>query len=86
MKINKCECGRRMSKDATECKKCYVEKITALKVKACAIVKTGKCPDCGSPLRRNLALAGWWQCSQYGSEDRRLDSSKPGCGFQTFTE
>lgn len=52
---------------------------------AVAIVRTGKCPQCGRPLRRNLALTGWYQCSQYGAEGFRADSSSPSCSFQTFT-
>lgn len=51
-----------------------------------AIVATGKCPDCGAPLRHNSAIRGWWQCSQYGAEGFRADSTKPACPFQTFTE
>lgn len=53
---------------------------------AVAVVKSGKCPQCGSGLRRNLALSGWWQCAQFGAEGFRADSSKPACSFQTFTE
>jgi hypothetical protein len=52
---------------------------------AVAIVKTGKCPDCGCGLRRNLALTGWWQCEQYGAPGFRKDASKPSCSFQIFT-
>lgn len=51
-----------------------------------AQVATGRCPQCGAPLRRNLALTGWWQCSQYGADGFRADNSKPSCPFQTFTE
>lgn len=51
-----------------------------------AIVAANKCPQCGCGLRRNLAIAGWYQCIQYGSEGFRADSSKPSCSFQTFTE
>ena len=50
-----------------------------------AIVATGKCPQCGTRLRNNLAMTGWWQCAQLGAEGFRLDSSKPSCSFQTFT-
>lgn len=57
---------------------------------ACAearrVVATGKCPCCGSPLRRNLAMTGWWQCSQYGADGWRADNSKPACNWQGFTE
>lgn len=50
------------------------------------ILKTGKCPRCGRSLRRNLALSGWWQCSQLGAEGFRADASQPSCDFQMFTE
>jgi ssDNA-binding Zn-finger/Zn-ribbon topoisomerase 1 len=48
----------------------------------------GKCPDCGSPLYRNLALTGWWQCSCYPAPDRRKPEyrGQPECTFQCFTE
>ena len=52
---------------------------------AVAIVATGKCPQCGRPLRRNNSMTGWWQCSQLGAEGFRADASKPSCSFQTFT-
>lgn len=58
----------------------------ALHQTARAIVATGKCPDCGAGLRRNLSLAGWWQCEQYGAVGFRKDASRPACSFQTFTE
>jgi hypothetical protein len=51
-----------------------------------AIVNAGKCPQCSAGLRRNLSLAGWWQCEQYGAVGFRKDSSKPSCSWQTFTE
>ena len=50
-----------------------------------AIARSGKCPQCESPLRNNLALTGWVQCSQYGADSFRKDSSKPSCDFQCFT-
>ena len=49
------------------------------------IVVTGKCPDCGAKLHRNLSLTGWWQCSQLGAVGFRADPTKPSCPFQTFT-
>lgn len=48
------------------------------------IVESGKCPQCGSGFRRNLAITGWFQCKQYGAEGFRADSSKPSCSFQCF--
>jgi hypothetical protein len=49
------------------------------------IVRKGKCPQCGGPLRRNLAISGWWQCAQYGAVGFRQDASKPACSWQGFT-
>lgn len=50
------------------------------------IVLSGSCPLCHKALRRNLALAGWWQCSQFGADGFRADASLPSCEFQCFTE
>lgn len=61
-------------------------RIEAAKVEAQRIVASGKCPNCGGGLRRNLSMAGWWQCEQFGSEGFRKDPSRPSCNFQTFTE
>ena len=63
-----------------------IERLEAVHAEARRVVQSGKCPQCGSPLRRNLALTGWWQCSQYGAEGFRADSSKPSCSWQGFTE
>lgn len=62
------------------------EKRETILKKARDIVQTGKCPDCGRALRRNLALTGWYQCSQFGAVGFRADASQPSCNFQTFTE
>lgn len=67
-------------------KKQHAARMNALREAARQVVATGCCPQCGAKLRRNLALAGWWQCSQYGAEGFRADSTKPACSFQTFTE
>jgi hypothetical protein len=50
------------------------------------IVNIGVCPICGSKLRRNLSLTGWYQCEQFGSKGFRKDSLKPQCAWQGFTE
>jgi len=50
------------------------------------VVATGKCPQCGAGLRRNLSLTGWWQCEQLGAEGFRKDATKPSCSWQGFTE
>ena len=63
-----------------------IERLEAAHAEARRVVQSGKCPQCGSPVRRNLALTGWWQCSQYGAEGFRADSSKPSCSWQGFTE
>jgi hypothetical protein len=49
------------------------------------IVTAGKCPECGDALKRNLSIAGWYQCVQLGAEGFRKDASKPSCRFQCFT-
>ena len=54
----------------------------ALRESGLAILATGKCPICGSPFRRNLALSGWYQCSQFGAVGFRADSTKPSCDYQ----
>ena len=63
-------------------------KMAELLTVARAIVATGKCPDCGSALRRNLSLAGWWQCGRLGADSHRAAEYRGGqaCNFQTFTE
>lgn len=73
----------RQSRQEKAAEKARREKAQA---EARAVVATGKCPLCAAPLRRNLALTGGWQCSQYGAEGFRRDNSKPSCSFQTFTE
>jgi uncharacterized protein (DUF983 family) len=51
-----------------------------------AVVLSGVCPRCGSGLRRNLSLTGWWQCEQFGADGFRKDDAKPSCHWQGFTE
>ena len=51
-----------------------------------AIVARGTCPYCGSGLRRNNSLTGWWQCEQLGSAQFRARPEERPCSFQTFTE
>jgi hypothetical protein len=50
------------------------------------IVAAGKCPACAAGIRRNLSLAGWYQCEQFGAEGFRKDPTKPPCTWQGFTE
>mgnify|MGYP001595624788 CR=1 FL=1 len=67
-------------------KKQHKERMDALRAEARAIVASGACPNCGAPLKRNLAIIGWWQCVQGGAIGWRADASKPSCSFQTFTD
>jgi hypothetical protein len=66
----------------------HAARMATLRAEAQAIVATGRCPHCGTPLRRNLALAGWWQCGALGEPSFRQPEHRdlPGCSFQTFTE
>ena len=52
------------------------------------IVNSGKCPDCGSPLYRNNAMTGWWQCEGYPCQQMRHSGFEnlPKCEFQIFIE
>ena len=84
--VSRCGCGRRKSKYSPTCRECGERERARRLAEAAVIVQTGKCPQCGAKLRRNLALAGWWQCEQYGAEQFRTDPNKPSCSFQTFTE
>lgn len=70
---------------ATAQRKAHKARMAQLRAEAVAVVQTGVCPDCGSKLRRNLALAGWWQCEQNGAESHRARPHDPACSFQCFT-
>lgn len=78
------KCGKRCSKHMPTCRSCEAKRVAEYTAKANATIATGKCPQCGRPLRRNLALQGWWQCEQYGADTHRADASAPACNFQTF--
>lgn len=66
----------------------HKNRMAALQAKAREVVSTGCCPDCGNPLKRNLALAGWFQCVAYASLPFRAPEHRalPKCDFQAFTE
>ena len=85
MNTTQTERARKMAERKAE-KAAHVANMARIHAETMAIVQTGKCPQCGSKLRRNLALTGWWQCEQYGAEGFRKDASKPSCSFQCFTE
>lgn len=82
---NKCDCGRKMSKNTSTCKTCLDARLKRAQDAAQSIVAGGRCPHCAAPLRRNLAITGWWQCSQYGAETFRARADLPSCSYQTFT-
>ena len=81
-KISKCQCGKRKSKYASRCNACEQKWATEQWDNFQAL--GGKCPQCGRPLKRNLAITHWWQCEQYGAEGFRKDSSAPACSFQVI--
>lgn len=81
----RCACGKAMSKNAARCKACDIARREARVAAVLEVVRGGKCPQCGSALRRNLSLTGWWQCAQYGADTHRADPSRPACSWQDFT-
>lgn len=83
---NRCDCGKVMSKSASRCKACEQVLADRREEEAQGHVKNG-CPLCKLPLRRNLALTGWWQCSALGEPSFREEKYRnmPACSFQTFT-
>lgn len=80
----RCACGRAMTKAASRCKACEAARREARVAAVLEVVRTGRCPQCGGALRRNLALTGWWQCAQYGAETHRADATRPACSWQDF--
>ena len=62
-----------------------IARIAAFHAAAQAHVARGTCPDCGTKLYRNLALAGWWQCGRVGAVGFQRVAGQP-CNFQIFTE
>lgn len=79
------QCGKRCKKYVGYCNSCYMKKRQIEIEQAIKIVNTNCCPQCGSKIRRNLALSGWYQCEQFGADGFRKDSSLPECSWQTFT-
>jgi hypothetical protein len=77
--------ARRIHSDA---RKAAQARIAAAIADARRAVLTGACPQCGTALRRNLALAGWWQCGAHGEPSFRKPEHRdlPACSFQCFTE
>jgi hypothetical protein len=63
-----------------------IARMNAIRLETQRIVATGKCPKCGSALKRNFSLTGWWQCEQNGAEMFRKRPDEPSCSWQGFTE
>lgn len=81
-----CQQSAKVSKWDTSgiCKPCAKTRNEKRLAESRVIVQSGHCPQCGSTLRRNLALTGWYQCAQFGADGFRADSTKPACSFQIF--
>lgn len=63
-----------------------IARIRAAHAATQAVVDAGVCPLCAQRVRRNNALAGWWQCTQFGTTNFRARSDLPSCDWQGFTE
>lgn len=66
-------------------KTAHRDKMDRLYEQNAQIVATNKCPNCGSALRRNWSMTGWWQCEQFGSEQFRARPQESACSWQAFT-
>jgi uncharacterized protein (DUF983 family) len=66
-------------------KKALRAKLDAQYKEAIKVVATGICPTCGTGIKQNLSITGWWQCKQLGAETHRMDPTRPSCNWQTFT-
>lgn len=84
MNTTQTERARKMAERKAE-KAAHVAHMARIHAETTAVVLTGKCPQCGSKLRRNLALTGWWQCEQYGAVGFRARSEDAACSWQGFT-
>jgi len=67
-------------------KETWETKRIAIWVENQIIVDSGKCPICGTELRRNNSMHGWWQCAQLGAVNFRRDPSKPSCSWEGFVK
>lgn len=66
--------------------KASTARMEAARAETARAVATGRCPKCGRTLKRNTAMAGWWQCEQFGAVGFRADATQPSCDWQGFTE
>jgi hypothetical protein len=60
------------------------DRIAAEKTRVRDAYEANACPQCGRPVRLNLSLTGWVQCSQFGAEQFRADPKQPPCSWQGF--
>lgn len=60
-------------------------RMSAQRMVAANALRDNRCPTCHGPVRQNLALTGWVQCSQFGARDDRTDRYAPPCEWQGFT-
>lgn len=77
-------CARR--KDGNRCARCHAAHMAQLRAEADRVIATGKCPQCGTALVRNVAQSGWYQCGAYADERMRTPQFRglPSCSFQVF--
>lgn len=61
-------------------------RIEAVQAEVRRVVATGRCPQCGSEVRRNNSMTGWWQCEQFGAPQFRARPDDSPCSWQGFTE
>ena len=63
-------------------KKEWAVRKAQIQAEAAVVVAKGVCPTCGLKLRRNLALTGWYQCSQKGAPSFRANPNAPRCDWE----
>jgi len=74
-----------VTNEQREARKATEARMAAHRAETAAVYAANKCPRCGRPVKLNLSLTGWVQCTQYGSEQFRADPRSPSCDWQGFT-
>lgn len=59
------------------------QRIAEAKKVAVRALQVNECPQCGQPVRQNLALAGWVQCIGVGADGFRAAGAHK-CSWQGF--
>lgn len=84
--MTKCSCGKRMSRNASQCRDCASARCEQRRAECEQIAATGVCPKCGAKLCFNGSLAGtnWLQCGRLPAESRRRAEYRglPYCPFE----